>query len=191
MVTKTALSTAKYFANRNFYKNDEVDIYKYGFELLFSTILNTLSIMIISLYMNIFIEGILFLFAVVSLRITAGGYHAKGHWSCFLVNNITYLIFAVLLKYLLADYLLYYTLLSVITASTIIWFLAPIEAKNKPLSDRKKAKVRTASLVIALINIILVLVFISINLTETFIAYYISGMLAASISLIAAKILYK
>lgn len=189
MIEKIALSVAVYFADKSAYKRDDVDTYKYGFELLFSTIFNITSIMIISFFMQIAFEGILFLISVISLRVTAGGYHAKGHGLCFLVNNMTYILFVVLLQYLFVNYLIHYSFFSVIAALTIIWFLSPIEAENKPLSEMKKIRVRNKSLIIAFTNIVLVIIFAFIvKQGESLLAYYISGMLAASLSLVAAKI---
>ncbi|MCL2253060.1 MAG: accessory gene regulator B family protein [Lachnospiraceae bacterium] len=191
MIAKLSSSAATYFADKSIYKRDDIDIYKYGFELLISTILNIVGIIIISVCFNLFFEGTLFLISVILLRVTAGGYHANSHWACFLANNMTYLAFALLLKYVLFDYLIYYSIISVLVSTAVIWFLSPVEAKNKPLSKNKKIKVRKISLIISLINIILVLFFsLIIKQSHNYIAYYISGMLAVSLSLIAAKIFY-
>lgn len=188
MIAKIALSTAEYFADKKVYSREAIEIYKYGFELLLSTILNIAGLFVISFFMGSILDAILFLAAFIPLRVTAGGYHANHHRSCFLTVNITFFFFAVLLKYMSIGFGLRYTIFAVITASIIIWLLSPVEAINKPLSEQKKRKVRTLSLIIASIDMSLVVAFAFMpNLSVNFITYFISGMLAASISLVAAK----
>lgn len=188
MISKIAESFALFFAGKNVYKHDETEIYKYGFELLLSTILNVAGVIIISVFMGNFFEAVLFFAAFIPLRVTAGGYHAERHWSCFLIFNFTFLLFAIILKYINGNFILLYTIISAIISGMILWVLSPVEAENKPLSVQKKKKQRGKSLFIAAFDMALIIAFVYMPiLPSSYIAFYISGMSAASISLVAAN----
>lgn len=191
MIAELALTLAKYFSAKEVYGKDKVVVYKYGFELLLSTIINLLGIFLISVVMGSVVDGILFCTAFIPLRLAAGGYHAKHHWSCIGIFNITFLAFAVLNRYLPAKYALIYALIAIMISSILIWVLAPVEAVNKPLKEAQREIQRQRSIVLACVNITLVLLFFGLERIRPFtplFAYYCSGALAASLSLLIAEI---
>ena len=187
MIKKLAGVMACYCAEKEIYPPEKKNIYAYGFELLISTALNALGILITALFMDALLGAVLFTLAFIPLRINAGGYHTKHHWSCFLMVNIVFLLFAVLVKYMSASYVLPYVVFSCMVSSMLIWALSPVEAENKPLSGNQRERLRKRSIIIASINMTLTLIFVFIpQLPLTYMGYYSSGALAASGSLIAA-----
>ncbi len=54
------------------------EVYRYGIELILSTVFTTLATLIISLLLNKFIFFLIFYIFFIPLRIFAGGYHASG-----------------------------------------------------------------------------------------------------------------
>ena len=194
MISKFALVLAGHFADRDIYKREEISIYKYGFELLLSTILNMAGILLISVFMDTVVGAVFFCAAFIPLRLSAGGYHAKHHWSCIVGFNIIFLAFAALHHYMSAGHILPYLLVSVLISSLLIWSLAPVEAVNKPLKDEQRKRQRQRSIIIACVNLAITLLFFtgqSINKFLPLFAFYNSGALAASLSLLAAEILNK
>jgi len=187
MITRMAQHTATRFAKKNFYSSTEVNVYQYGFELLFSTILNALGLFAISLIIGTPIHMLLFVAAFIPLRLTAGGYHAKHHWSCFLSMNITYLCFAMLLHCIPNAWLQPYIFSTLIISVILIVLLAPVDAINKPLSDKKKLRLRKQSITIisSYMAVVVVLGFLQ-QPAGLYGAYFASGYFAASISLAAA-----
>lgn len=194
MISKFALVMAGHFADRNIYKQEEISIYKYGFELLLSTIINLAGILLISALMNMVVGAVFFCAAFIPLRLSAGGYHAKHHWSCIVGFNVIFLAFAALHHYMSTSHILPYLLVSVLISSLLIWSFAPVEAVNKPLKDEQRKRQRQRSLIIACVNLAITLLFFafqSINKFLPLFAFYNSGALAASLSLLAAEILHK
>ena len=191
MISKLALILADYFATKSVYKHEEVNIYKYGFELLISTILNTIGILLVSLLMEVTIGAVLFCAAFVPLRLSAGGYHAKHHWSCILGFSMVFLVFALLNRFTLMEHIIPYSIASTIISALLVWSLAPVEAVNKPLGADRKSKQRHRSIYIVCVNLAVTEFFYAIkalNDYSTFLAFYNSGALAASLSLIVAEI---
>jgi accessory gene regulator B len=129
--------------------------------------------------------------AFIPLRLSAGGYHAKNHWSCILGFNITFFGFAALHLYMNMGNAQHYSLISVIISSLLVWSLASVEAVNKPLKDEQKGKQRKQSIIIVSINIAVTLLFYTVDAFaeySPFLAFYNSGALAASIFLVVAMI---
>lgn len=176
-----------YFASKGEYSKEKINVYAYGFELLISTVLNALGLFIISIVMGIVIEAVLFSLAFILLRTTAGGYHAKHHWSCFLTTNIGFVLFAVILIFMADTVVLPYIVFTTVLNSTIIWSFSPIRAENNPLREEQKYSFRKRSIIIVTINMALTIVFAFVpQLPIAYLAYYQSGALAASTSLTVA-----
>lgn len=191
MISKYALALASYFAKKDMYSKEKINVYKYGFELLISTVLNLSGIFLISIIWGE-IEGIMFFcMAFIPLRLTAGGYHAKHHWSCILGFNAIYFGFIMFHHYMNIKYALPYSLAAIAVSSLLVWSLAPVEAINKPLKDGQRENQRNKSIVISSINLALVLLFFAVPAIAKyapFLAIYSSGALAASLFLVVAAL---
>lgn len=189
MISKYALVLASHFANIEIYEKDKIGIYKYGFELLISTALNMLGIFIIALSTGTLLGAVFFCLAFIPLRLSAGGYHAKHHWSCILGFNAIFTGFVLLNKYVIAEYAFPYALAAIAVSSLLIWTLAPVEALNKPLKATQRVQQRERSIIIACVNLALVLLFNAVSWLaryEYFLAFYSSGALAAGGTLVVA-----
>ena len=189
MINKMASFITHYFIKKEIITRNEYDIYLYGFELLISTIINGMSIIMISLFMGCFFGGILFMIAFIPLRITTGGYHAKNHFLCFLTINITFGILLLCIRLVSIDNAIPVSLFIVLFSSLSIWGFAPVGNKNKPLSYTQVNYLKTKSLYFATINmLLLIFLFIFPNALFLLLIYYYSGVFAASASLIVAYI---
>ena len=80
------------FLNRKIIDEDMTDVYRYGLEILFSSLCTTFSILIISCLPGSLGLGILYLFLTIPLKLTAGGYHANTYKKCFLISNFTFAV---------------------------------------------------------------------------------------------------
>lgn len=191
MISKFAFCLANYFAEKNMYCIDKINIYRYGLELLISTMLNTFVILVISVIMNEIIGALLFCIAFIPMRLIAGGYHAKHHWSCILGFGAIFIGFMIFMHYMNDEYMIAYMLFSSVISSLLLWSYAPIEASNKPLKERQRQVQRKKSMTLACVNLAIVLLLYAIpqlnNLIQ-FLIFYTSGALAASLSLAVASV---
>ena len=64
------------------------DIYEYGLELIFFSMINVTAILITAAIVGRALESIVLLMAIIPLQLYGGGYHAKTHLRCFLVMYI-------------------------------------------------------------------------------------------------------
>ena len=127
---------------------EDRDVYEYGFHSLYNNIIDIASLIIISIWLRQVRQTILYHVSFVILRNTAGGFHAKTHFRCFIVSTAMWLIS--LWGISNAAFPGICVGLAALSVS-LVWAKAPIEHENSPLSveKRKRMKIRsrTASIV--------------------------------------------
>lgn len=90
MLNKVSYKMAKKLAECT--EINKVDIYVYGLELIISTTIGLISILILSGILSNFMSGLIFILAFVPLRLFTGGYHAMTYRGCFIISNLSYLL---------------------------------------------------------------------------------------------------
>ncbi len=140
-------------------KEDDIEVYNYGFEIIISSLLIFFGMMILGFVFNCLIEVIIFMVFFCLLRIQAGGYHAKTHLQCFSFFALSCLI-AVLMSRLLLGYDKNYIImiLILIESCIIIMSYAPVDTINKPLHDSEKDKFKSKSIVTVVIQTSIILI---------------------------------
>jgi accessory gene regulator B len=187
MIEKLASNLAHFYSVKNVIENTDEDTYVYGFEVLISTALNILSVIIVSLLFGSTVWAIAYMLSFVVIRISGGGYHAKTHKGCILAFSGVFLCFAILSKYLETHFIPTYALICTLISSIAIWRAAPVEATNKPLSDQKKSRLRIQSLIVACCYMALALSVVWIPGFQTqAMRFVFSGELAAAVSIAVA-----
>ena len=192
MLNNTASSIAQFFyTNKVIQDEDDIEIYAYGLEILLATILEISAVILLSIIIKQFYSTIAFLAVFMPLRTYAGGYHAKTHFRCFLVLLAVYGIFIAMIfsikDMMIPEYLIIAAMISFVT----VYVFSPVEDANKPLSSKEKKKYRKISIVIVTIQSILIIV-LSVFKTSSITVFSLTvGQLAASLSLVIAKILKK
>ena len=119
------------------------------------------------------------------MRSFAGGYHAKTPLRCYLLSLIMLIIVLAGMKYLPVSDLVYYAVLA--AAVLIVFLLSPVEDKNKLLDESEHKVYKKRTVLIAISEIIICIVFKLIGLSNLFAAVAYS-FAALSFMLIAGKI---
>jgi accessory gene regulator B len=184
MISILATKAAHFFAGKKIYDHQEVATYIYGFQLLISMVINGLIGLIISILMGSVLHVLFFMAAFVPLRMTAGGYHAKHHFSCIFGSNAIFFGFSLLCTYLDVKFVFAYVLCSITFSALMVCIFSPVEAINKPLTAKSRKRNRKHSLIICCANAALAVLFYCLPYMPAKLAsYYISGALAASVLL--------
>lgn len=126
------------------------DICRYGYEVLISTLCDTLLLLTISIVMHRTAECLVFMAVFVLTRIYCGGYHADTYLRCTFILLLSYGAYLLLagempqmnVSVIVGIYLLYVLL--------VYWY-APIENRNKKLSVKQKKRYRQISLLLCAI----------------------------------------
>ena len=100
MIHLLSMSIADYLFHRKIITIDKYPVYQYGLEMIISTILGVVLILLCGVLTGSFLHSIIFYLLFVTLRMFTGGYHADTHFMCKLVlcgsflttNYICYLL---------------------------------------------------------------------------------------------------
>ncbi|MBP3617205.1 MAG: accessory gene regulator B family protein [Lachnospiraceae bacterium] len=119
---------------------EDKEIYRYGIQQGMIALLNLGTTMVIGMVFGKLLESLLFMAAYIPLRSFAGGYHAKTAVRCYFFSIV--MISAVLwvMRYVMCSSLVCVCLTAV--SGSMIWFLVPVEDRNKPLDDVEKVVYR-------------------------------------------------
>ena len=151
MIHRLSLEIADYLFYREIITIDKYDVYRYGLEMIISTLAGIVLILLCGLLTNSFIHAIIFYGLFVILRMFTGGYHADLHIACkltlcisFLATNCTY--------YILVDKLniIMYIFISLFNFVTVILF-SPVKCSKKPISNTIEKKNKFISIILYII----------------------------------------
>ena len=117
---------------------EDKEIYRYGIQQGMIALVNLGTTMIIGMVFGRLLESILFMAAYMPLRSFAGGYHAKTAVRCYFFSIA--MMSAVLWVMRCVTYVTLVCGFLTVVSGSIIWFLVPVEDRNKPLDDVEKVE---------------------------------------------------
>lgn len=183
MISEISKRTAGFLSKNMIIETEYEEVYAYGIEILLSTILNFIVALIIAIISHEFVACLINLTAFVTIRIYAGGYHADTHLRCMTILIGVLLIFIFVIKVISLKLMMILSPILLIISAVIIFKYAPVEHPNKPLSDKKKLKLRRKALISLSIWILFCICFYFIKIEFTF--YAVSGIFSLTVALIA------
>jgi accessory gene regulator B len=130
--------------------DNEKEIYAYSIEVLISLFINLVILSFTAYILKKQAELIIFILFFSVLRSYAGGYHAKTHIECMVLSFCIFMISALSSTYL-AEYGEIILISGILLSVTMVFFLAPAESENKPLSKKQRAKYKKISRIIVIL----------------------------------------
>lgn len=161
------------------------DLYTYGLQQGMLMIVNIATILVIGIVLNMVWESIIFLITFILLRSNAGGYHAKTQIRCYLYSIVMITLTLICIK--IVPWTGVICLSLTVVVGTIIFFLAPVEAVNKPLGQVEKAVYKKRTRVSLGLFIFLVLLFCYIGQLVISICVMM-GIVVVSIMLVLGRL---
>lgn len=186
MISKLAKGTACFFVDNKIIEVEDSEVYAYGIELLLSTIFNLIIAIIIALISNEFIPCVINLTAFVTIRMYAGGYHADTHWGCMLTLVCVLSAFILIIKTFSTATIRFLSPILWVLSVLILYKFAPVEHPNKPISEKKKMKLRKKSLISFFVWTIFCIIFYFFKSEICF--YSVTGIFTLNCAMIAEKI---
>ncbi len=146
----------KFFSNSSA-NEDERELYVYGLFMFLSHFTYLVLVCVLGCLLNCVIESIIFYLAFYQIRRYAGGYHAKTEIRCEICSLLLMLLSIIAIK-LSCLYNLQILLFGSLIATIVIFFIAPLDTPEKPLSEKEfiffRKKTRISLIIILLIAII-------------------------------------
>lgn len=167
-------------------KKDEIDVCKYGIEYFIISVLEILSVLLLSAFVGNFACTLIYFIAFIPLRIYSGGYHADSKIGCYLILISVYALFSLIVKYLPTNYYAVIGLVSITLTAITILALSPMMHDNKNFNDIEIAFYRKVSIKIMITETVLIIAGIFIIPHSIFFFSFSLGQLAVSLSMLAA-----
>lgn len=180
--------TAAQLQEMGIVRQEEIAVYRYGFDALYTALLQMASIFCLALVVGNFFETFLFFLAFIPLRIYAGGYHAGTRLNCYLLSLANYGLFSLALLFVPGAFYSPLILCGCAFSGVIILTYAPIVHANRKASEASKKHYRRVSLVIGSIEIIVLLTLQVIFKENPLIFALFLGMISEILSMLAVKI---
>lgn len=156
MLNKVSIKLSNEVLKRVEKANYGQEVYVYGIEIILSTLLEIMVILVSACFFSVFKEGFIFVILFMSLRIFTGGYHANTYKKCFIVTVGSFWGM-VLLANIIENLILQRTLYMIMFAAAIYIVLrSPILNKNQLLNEKKIAKNVKMTAIVLMIQIFLI-----------------------------------
>lgn len=144
-----------YLVANDIIKEQEKEIYSYGLYQGLLIVINILTTIAIGFLFAMVVESVLFMVAYIPLRSYGGGYHAKTQLRCYFVSIILIILSLSLLKFITIRWIIILGVSGV--SGGIVYLLAPVEDKNKPLDQMEYTIYEKKSRSILLVEMLAIL----------------------------------
>lgn len=122
---------------------EDLEIYEFGVSQLLFQAINVITTIGIALLWGMLPQCLLFLASYIPLRSFAGGFHAKTQMRCYVLSNV--MIVAALCTIRMVPAAAWVCLLLTLPGASMIFLLAPVQDRNKPLSEIERLVYRRRS----------------------------------------------
>jgi len=177
-------SVSSFFITQEIISAEDREVYEYSFEVLFSTVMSLLAVVIIAILSRTVYYTALYLAGFIPLRLFAGGYHAKNHLRCFVALMIVYFAFTFTLRIIPAEFFMTIIIVSNLLSTLLVFLVAPSEEKKRPFTSEETVWFKRVSRTFIIVYVTLIGV-LAAAIPDIRIAFSISmGVLTVSISLL-------
>lgn len=149
MLNMVAKRLTKHLVDSGIVSSDLNDIYIYGFEVLITSLLSTLLILIAGAVFGRFIETICFLIVFIGLRSFTGGFHANTYWLCTTLTLSIYVAVMLLSINIMIPNIVYWLIFPV--GIIVLFIKAPVHNPNKYLTDKESLRHKLVSIILFIV----------------------------------------
>ena len=154
MISNLSNMIARYLLQEKIIEEHNLPVYTYGLEIIISTMVGVVLILLIGLLTSSLVDAIIFYCLFIVLRFFTGGYHADTHFRCKLTLVLCYLLMLVMERALEPIYTPFLNMGIQIFYMIIVFLLAPVEHLNAPMTDEEAQKNRMIAIAMAFVMLI-------------------------------------
>ncbi len=144
---------------KNILTSDNRSLYQYAYEVLFNQIVNVLIAILIAIVMHAPITVFIFLASYMPLRSYCGGYHARTHGGCTIVSALLVIVVCLIDNVIKGSLNFIFPLICFAVSGALVWWLAPVPDKNKPLDEKETVRYRKKSRQVWFTEVVLGMIF--------------------------------
>ncbi len=135
---------------------DDVSIYQYGMEVMLVTIVEIFGMLVLASMFGYLVEAVIFIMAFSSVRVYAGGYHAKTVLKCFIIFVMLLVTDIAVCNLINVVRFPWLCIILALIAFGIIYMYAPVAVKNRPLSESERVKFRKIAVNLSFVYLLVV-----------------------------------
>lgn len=191
---RLAQGTAERLVAQGIIREEDVPIYRYGLEAMYSSLLELLSILALAALIGNFWQTVLFFAAFIPLRLYAGGYHASTRLRCFLTSLVVYAAFTIMLEIVPVAWFVplafiggAVSFIGGAVSFLIVWLFAPVIHQNHRSGLKHQARFRRISIRICVVEVSAIIVGQILWSESALIFAVLLGLLAEALSILAVK----
>ncbi len=138
MLTKAAQKITDKMILQDVIIEEDRELYEYGMVQGVIMVINWLTAILIGAMLNMVWQTVAYLILFTPIRIYAGGFHAKTQLQCYFFTSLFQFGIMAGIKYLPFTWWVY--LVIVLISVYCMFFIAPLEAENKPMTAEEHVK---------------------------------------------------
>lgn len=150
-----------YVIQKGMVKEEDRELYKYGFTMTIEVGLFVLSSLLVSLYLHMFMEGILFFLIFAPLRSYAGGLHLDRFHSCFILSCLTFSGILLTARYVHIPML--FSFIALFLLEAVVYALYPVENINREVDDEENRFFKKKLKLFLIIDLLLALICVALK----------------------------
>ncbi len=124
---------ADYVTRKGMVKDEDREIYEYGFLLLLELRIFALFCILIMVCLQMYVGGIMFFVVFAPLRVYAGGLHLGRYWQCLVLSCLTFLTVMLIGKYIYIP--AYLSAIALIVLEILVYLAYPVENVNRKVDE--------------------------------------------------------
>lgn len=191
MYEKIAQRLLRYAVKNGIVKTEDIDLYCYAYVNLISQIVNWTSLLLLAGLFHAVPQMILYMVLFMPLRAFAGGYHSRDYLRCYLSSTLFQVLIMLAAPVAASAMIPLAVLGALFVSAAVIFVMAPVADKNKPLSDREQVRYRKVTLLILLVECIIILLPLFCNTAPIWILYMLCSPLSVALLLLLTRLQQK
>ena len=121
------------------YTNTQLNEIEYGLVSIYLSLTKIIFILIVSFFLGIFKETMIFMIFFNVIRLSAFGLHATKSWICWITSTIAFIIIPLVSKHIVLN--LFLVQIICLINVLLIFKNSPADTKKKPIVNRKRRKI--------------------------------------------------
>ncbi len=166
-------------------KKEDEEIYVFGLKMVVALTINIATTLLLGAVMGMLLNSIVLLLVIVPIRSYAGGIHASSYIKCYIYSVLILIIMFSINKYYLYNNV-EIVIIGIVIAWLIIYTVAPITSKNKPVTKEEYIKYRNISRIISTVYCVIGVVLYAFG--SEYSVDVFSGMILCAMSMLIGKV---
>lgn len=158
-------------------EKEKTDVYRYGFEIIISTLILLTSIIVASVMFYDRYDGVIFILYFASVRLFCGGFHASSYRGCYMCSLSIFTVVVTCSLVLPIDQA-YIKIIMVLLCYLYIYINTPRAHENHPISETKALICRRKIKYVFFINAIFIVVLCLTSMHYSTLAVYTTVVVA-------------